>query len=107
MEKYLMDKQGEAKERIELEECFMYEQGKAAKIKLRSRDIFFCQIPSKKCPYKCAVDLRSGGEVIGTICSAKGLVNKVEISPRYNLRIKKSEPKFDLTTLIPLPLEIK
>ena len=84
----------------------MYKQGKAGERQYMSSKIVFCQICSDKCPYESAVDLKSQGETIGTICSAKGLINKTEISPRFNINIKKQEPKFDLTNSIPLPAEL-
>ena len=77
---------------MELKRCWMYEKGRAIEVPYHSSRIMFCEISPKKCPYKCATEMRGKEKTIGTVCTAKALVNKIEISL-----------EFDLTDSIPLP----
>lgn len=83
----------------------MYKQGNAAKRHYFGKEIIACRVTPENCPFGNSEEIRYGGETIGIMCKAEGLVEMIDKHPVYNLTMRKA-PRFFIDKKIKLPLEL-
>jgi hypothetical protein len=90
-----------------MEKCPVYEQGDAGKRHYFGKEVVACRVDPKNCPLENSENIKYGGEIIGTMCKSKGLIEDYWKHPSINLRIKieNKELEFKINKRRKLPLE--
>ena len=83
----------------------MYKEGNAAERSYFGQKVLACKINPGDCPFGNAKNIEYGGEVIGTICSSKGLVELSYKHYKYNMKVKENL-KFKIDNKRSLPLKL-